>query len=333
MKALRPDLIGHKKDLVKMKFFSIQYFKTRAFALAGLTALTLLGCEKQTDEGYSPSDEILVTIKPLHLIVSAVIGDTAPVPKLLMDTSASPHGFMLRPSDAADIDRADLFFYIDKDFESFLKKAIPRTQKNEVPIAKLTAEKIALYEVRENGGDHDHDHADSGKDYHIWLSPSHAMKIADVAAEKLSVLHPENKTTYERNAKNFREGLEKIDAQIKIELEPVKEKKFLVFHDAFQYFEKAYGLHNAGAVTFDPNESATASRIRQLREQIRKDDIQCIFREPQFSDRVMNTIGEGLNIRTETLDEIGASVTAQAAEGYYEYLLTLAKAYRNCLSR
>ncbi|ANB02468.1 zinc ABC transporter substrate-binding protein ZnuA [Ectothiorhodospira sp. BSL-9] len=179
----------------------------------------------------------------------------------------------------------------------------------------------------EGGHDHSHDHH---VDAHIWLSPDNAAAIVRHVADVMAEADPDNAGRYEENRDRMLSRLEALDDELKSRLAAVSDRPFIVFHDAYQYFEKHYGLTPAGSITVDPSRSPGAQRVRALRERIRESDAICVFTEPQFRPAIVETLTEGTGARVGELDPLGAELPA-GEESYYQLLENLADSLVDCL--
>ncbi|MEZ5691671.1 MAG: metal ABC transporter substrate-binding protein [Rickettsiales bacterium] len=279
--------------------------------------------------------DIVVTIKPLHSLVSAVVGDKAKV-RLLLDESNSPHDFQLKPSQMKLIRGADVIFYVDKNFETFMtdiSRAIPIKVKR---FSVSDDSGLKLLPVRKGGlwdwhlYEHNHEETHKQYDTHVWLSPENGRLIVNYVARELGKLYPKNRAVYEENSKRYIKKINNIDQKIKEEVSSFNDKAFIVSHDAYQYFEKFYGLNGVGAITFEPHELSSPKRIKEIRDKIRKANTKCILREPQFSDRLIGTVVEGMDIKVVEIDPIGADM-AVGEDMYLKLLENIANRLRECL--
>ena len=321
------------------------------------------------------SKSILVTIKPLHSLVSNVLGDTGKA-DLLITGADSPHDFNLKPSQVRNMYHADAIFYIDDDFETFLDRAFDSLPNQVKKVEVAEHADIKLLEYREGGAwdthddhhddhghdnhedehhdehghddhddehhhddehghdDHDDEHDDhmhGEHDLHVWLAPKNAKKIVSYIAKELSELYPENSATYEENAKATIKKLDELDHELHESLHDVEDEPFIVFHDAYQYFEKAYHLNGVGSITLDPEQAPSPNHLSEVREKIQQTKAKCVFREPQFSDRLVKTVTEGTNAKNGTLDPLGANLEPGATQ-YFLLMRNLATSLKNCLN-
>ena len=283
-----------------------------------------------------PEPRVLATIKPLHSLVQSVLGDTARA-ELLLDNTASPHDFQMKPSQIRALHQADIVFYIDADFEQFLQRVLPDLPEatTQIPIAQRA--EIALVPLRGGGDDkddhdddHDHGHDHAAQDYHVWLDPNNAVKMVQTIATSLAQIYPHNAAIYQANARTAIAALNALHSDVQARLAPVKDQPFIVFHDAYGYFERAYGLPTPAVIALDPTIPPSPKRIVQIRENLAQTGARCLFSEPQFSDKVLDVIRADSNARIAVLDPLGAELPSGA--GLYTALLQgLAGALADCL--
>ncbi len=298
---------------------------------------------------------VVVSIAPVHALVAAVMAGVGE-PTLLVKGAASPHTASLRPSDAAALQRADVVFWIGEDLEVFLTKPLAALPERAEVVALASAPGVRLLAARE-GGDwgeqghggeheheaaHEHEHADrhggaghgagEAADMHIWLDPENAKAMATAAAAALAKADPEHAETYDANAEALHQRLDALDGELRGQLAPVVDKPYIVFHDAYQYFENRYGLSPAGAITFSPERAPGARTLSEIRERIKTSGAVCVFREPQFEPDLVKTVVAGSFARVGVLDPIGAEI-APGPDAYPILLTRLASSLRDCLGR
>ena len=281
------------------------------------------------------SSEIVVSIKPLHSLVSAVTEGSNSV-SLVIDSSMTPHNFALKPSHAKLLNNAKVLFYIDDEFESGLKKTVKGLPKSVKVIRVSKMKKLRLLSTRaddnweEDGHDH-HDHGHSSNDLHFWLDPNNAIEIVKSITQELSAIYPENINIYKKNAKNIIKEIKTTDLLIKSMLEPVRNKPYIVFHDAYQYFEKAYSLKSVGSILVDPELPASAKRIIKIRSKIKSLNAYCVFKEPQFRAKIVKTVIDGTTTKIGILDPLGADIKS-GPDMYTSLLKNIAENLNACLN-
>ncbi len=297
-----------------------------------LSCLSLLALSAQAQV------QILTSIKPLQLIAAA-IQDGQGEPQVLLPPGASPHYFVLRPSDAKRLDNADLFYWIGPDLENFLPRLLK--QRSQPSVAAQDLPDLHLqYFAEAHAHDHDHGHALIEHDHahqpgtvdaHLWLDPHNAELIAQRISADLSALDPENAAHYAANLQAFSQALQEVDGQLKVELAPLKEQPFFVFHEAFNYFEQAYGLAHTGVFAVSSEVQPGAKHVQQMRTRLQQAGAACVFSEPPLQPRLAQTLAAGLPVKLAELDALGVDIPV-SAQGYTQLLRNLGAQFSACLS-
>ncbi|MDV3441373.1 zinc ABC transporter substrate-binding protein, partial [Pseudomonas otitidis] len=182
----------------------------------------------------------------------------------------------------------------------------------------------------EDAHEHDHDHRPGSLDAHLWLLPANARVIAARMAADLSAADPANAARYQANLKAFGERLDQLDVRLKARMAAVSGKPFFVFHEAFDYFESAYGLRHAGVFSVAAEVQPGARHVAAMRERLRAAGPSCVFSEPPVRPRLAETLTQGLPVRLAELDALGMQVPV-AAGGYERLLDDLAQGLAGCL--
>ncbi len=290
--------------------------------------------------------QVVATTKPLHSLVASVMAGVGE-PVLLVKGAASAHTYSLRPSDARALGAADVVFWTGHGMELFLDGALETLAPDAAIVALAETEGLELLPIREGGAfephvhgieaghdhDHDHDHAHGHDeaDMHYWLDPDNAALMVGQIAQTLADADPQNAAAYRENAAAEAARLTALTADLETILAPARGRSFVVFHDAYQYFEQRFGLTVAGTITVSPDVPPGAQRIADLRERVQDDDVACIFAEPQFEPAVVRTIAEGTGVRVATLDPEGAGLE-EGATLYDQLLRGLATAIADCVA-
>jgi zinc transport system substrate-binding protein len=285
---------------------------------------------------------VVVTIKPLHALVAQVMAG-AGTPQLLVKGTASAHTYALKPSDAAKLNQADIFFRMSEVMEPFtakVAKSLPKRVQvvtlQETPALELLSRRTGATFEDEHDDDHDHDHGHGHKhegdamDGHAWLDPVNAKLMADRIAEVLSAKEPAKASVYRANAEALKTKLDELNAEIARDVAPLADRPFVVFHDALQYFERRYGLKAVGSIAMSPEVAPSAKRLSTLRKRVASLGAVCVFAEPQFDTRLGNNLAEGTSARTGTIDPEGSKIEA-GPDLYFTLLRNLAKDLRACL--
>ncbi|BEL85485.1 High-affinity zinc uptake system protein znuA precursor [Serratia marcescens] len=289
----------------------------------------------------SASAAVVTTIRPLGFIASAIADGVTPTEVLLPD-GASPHDFALRPSDIQRLRSADLVLWVGPDMEAFLTKAlVPISATRKLAISELPAVKPLLMKGEEdddhdhageahNHADDDHGHHHGEYNMHVWLSPEVAKVTAIAIHDRLLELMPQNKDKLDANLRQFENLLTQTDKNVGNMLTPVQGKGYFVFHDAYGYFEKHYGLSPLGHFTVNPEIQPGAQRLHQIRTQLVEQKAVCVFAEPQFRPAVINAVAKGTTVRSGTLDPLGIGI-ALGKDSYGKFLTQLSSQYVSCL--
>ena len=309
--------------------------------------------------------KVVASIKPIHSLASYLM-DGVSEPGLIVDGYASPHSFAMKPSHAKMLQEADLIFWVGEDMESFLEKPLKSIAKKAEKIElmeikglnKLKFRERNIFDGHDNHGhddghkdddhddhakkedDHGHDdehkedghddyegHAHGEYDPHIWLDPSNAKVILKEMAEHLIEKDQKNTSIYKSNLKKALKELDKLTKDVKSDLN--KEFKSIVFHDAYQYFEKRFNVNILGAFTVNTDVMPGAEQLAEIREIIEHDKVSCVFSEPQFNPDIINAVAKDMNISTGVLDPLGATLDP-GKDLYFDLISNMSKSFNGC---
>lgn len=285
---------------------------------------------------------VVASLKPVGFIAAAIADGVTPVDVLLPD-GASEHDYSLRPSDAKRLKNADLVVWVGPEMEAFMAKSAAElpAQKNlsMVNIDGVTPllisggededEHTAEKSEEQEADAHHHHHGEFNM--HLWLSPEIARKTAVAIHGKLLELMPQDKAKLDANLQQFEVALADTDKRVSAQLAPVRNKGYFVFHDAYTYFEKQYGLSPTGHFTVNPEIQPGAQRLHQIRTQLVEQKAVCVFAEPQFRPAVIDAVARGTQVRKGTLDPLGTDISL-AKDSYVKFLSQLSSQYESCLN-
>lgn len=328
---------------------------SRLLSAAPLATLFLAGT------ALADVPHVAVDIAPVHSLVSRVMQEVG-TPDLIVPPGASPHEYTLRPSDARALQEADLVFWMGEDLTPWLAGALTTLAGDAAVTALLEADETTLLEFREgalfeahhhgedthgatdghdgaeeedhaDGHDHDddHHHDHHGHDPHAWLSPANAAAWLSLIAAQLSAADPEHGAAYAANAADARAELAGLAEEVNALLDPVRGGRFIVFHDAYQYFETAFDMPAAGAISLSDATAPSPARIAEIQARVSELGIDCVLSEPQFSQGLIATVLDGTSAATAVIDPLGSDL--EPGPGLYpEMMRNLASALADCLS-
>jgi zinc transport system substrate-binding protein len=302
--------------------------RLRQFVLAtALVAVPAMARAEVTD--------VVVTIKPIHSLVAQVMQGVG-VPVLLVDGAASPHSFSLRPSQVRAIPTAGMFIRVSERLEPFTGKIV-RALPDDVQLVTLVdVPGIKLLSRREDGTFDDHVHApgdshDTVKDSHLWLDPDNAKVIGNYLAGVLSARYPEHAERFKANAERLSSEVDALTGELEAATNPLRDRPFVVFHDAYQYFDARFRLDAVGSITVSPEVQPSAKRLTELRRKIRSLKAVCVFAEPYFQPALVAAVIEETDARAGTLDPEGLSLEP-GPRLYFQLMRNLAASLKSCLA-
>ena len=283
---------------------------------------TLLGSSAIADV-----PNVSVDIAPLHSLVASVMNGVG-VPSLIIPPGSSPHDHQLRPSEAKAMQDANIVFWMGEELTPWMENAVKTLSSNASVTTFLENDKTSLLEFREGALFEAHDHEDEqhddehdehddeehdeqghgSHDPHAWLSPNNAKAWLDVIAAQLSSYDTENAGVYFTNAASAKSEIEMMIAEINLALDPIRGRKFIVFHDAYQYFENDFDFQASGAISIGDASDPSPARIAKIQKRIRDEEINCVLAEPQFKANLVQTVMEGSQANTNVIDPLGAGL-------------------------
>jgi zinc transport system substrate-binding protein len=265
-------------------------------------------------------------------------------PDLIVQAGASPHGYTLRPSEAKALQDAQMVFWMGESLSPWMEGALDTLSSDATIITLLERDETILMEFREGALFEEHDHDDHGDekhddhgdhedhgshDPHAWLSPDNARIWLNLIASQLSIVDPENAGTYFANAAAARSEIEALKTEVNSLLEPVRGKKFIVFHDAYQYFEKAFDLSASGAISLGDASKPSPARIAEIQGRIQEESIDCVLSEPQFNKGLVATVMAGSKAKTSVIDPLGVGLKP-GPDLYSELIRNMTKTLVDC---
>lgn len=302
---------------------------------------------------YAQAPKVAVDIAPLHSLVAQVMDGVAE-PELLIRPEVSPHEYHLRPSDAKALSEADVVFWIGEGLTPWLEKPLSSLAGSANKVEMMEVKGTTLYDFREGATfeshhhhdeehhddnahhQHDDDHQDhkeeghhaheqqhghhQGHDPHVWLDPKNAEVWVNVIAETLAQTDSQNEQVYKDNARATISRLHQLSDHIEQQAKELNGIKFIVFHDAYQYFEQRFSLSASGAISVSDASKPSPARISEIRDTVKELGVTCVFTEPQYNPQMVNSVFENSTVKTiGTMDPLGANIAI--GKGHYNAVL------------
>ncbi|MEZ8142217.1 zinc ABC transporter substrate-binding protein [Enterovibrio norvegicus FF-162] len=279
---------------------------------------------------YASQPSIVTTIKPLGLIAHDIAGDLATVDVLLPD-NASPHDYALKPSDIRKLRSADLVVWVGPEVELFLEKVLSG-QPNTLRLTTYEGMPVRHYGEDSHEKHDDHGHRHDGIDGHIWLGPDQSKVIAKAIKNALSQRDPAHAADYQANYDKFLAEVTQAQTSIAKSLDASSSKGYFLFHDAYGYFESAFGLKPTGHLTINPDRKPGARTLVSIRSALMEDQAQCVFSEPQFNPGLVKSVVKGTQAKVVLLDPMAQDMSL-ADNHYVDFLNALGNSYADCFSQ
>ncbi len=299
--------------------------------------------------------DVVVSIKPIHSLVASIMQGVGE-PALIVEGAASPHTYSMKPSNAAALQEASVVFWVGHGLEAFLEKPLESlgtgariVELDDAPgLEKLKFREGGAFEAHDDGDEHEaasteahegsheaegeeHHHEEGEFDMHLWLDPHNAKAMAANIEKTLAEVDPANAGAYKANLDSLNARIDALDTKLAETVAPIKDKPFIVFHDAYQYFEKRYGVKVAGSITVSPETLPGAERISQIHQKIGELGATCVFAEPQFEPKLVTVVLEGTNAKSGTLDPEAATLEA-GPDLYFQLMESIGTSLKTCLS-
>ncbi len=282
--------------------------------------------------------QVTTDIPVTHSLVTRVMAGIG-TPDLIVNRGASPHDYSLRPSNAASLEAADLVFWISSELTPWLEGALKTLAADAKVIELMDAKgstvlpfrEGATFETHSHRHKHDEDeHATVNVDPHGWLDPYNGKTWLDVIATELSKIDPENTDIYFDNVSQGKTDIDAVISEIDATLAPFRGTNFIVYHDAYQYFERRFDVLAAGSISMGDVSDPSPARIAEIHQTVEELDMTCVFSEPQFNPELVATVVDGTKARARVIDPLGTRLTL-GADFYLNLLRNIAQTMASCL--
>jgi zinc transport system substrate-binding protein len=286
--------------------------------------------------------KVIASIMPVHSIVANVMGEVG-TPNLLLSGKNSEHAASLSPEQITNLGNADIVFMIGGGLEHKLGQISGTEAVNGKKFVMLVdAPNVKALKIRQGGAfetDDDEELPDkSDPQYgfalkynpHVWLDPENAKAMTKAVAAELGEADPEHAKTYEANATAYLASLDQLETKITGATKSIQGKPFIVFHDAYPYFESRFGLNAVGSISDASAANPSAKRLDEIKTKLEQTKAACVFREPQFDTKYVNVVLEDSNAKQGVLDAMGYDLTP-GPNAYAEILRNIATSAKACL--
>ena len=310
----------------------IREFLMRSFLASVFAVLCILSAQVRAES----LPIVATSVKPVSMVVKAIAGDKVKIEQIVSN-SASPHDFALRPSDIKKLLKADLVVWVGESLEPFLEKPIANSQHAKSAIEwMLLVEGEADHDEEPQGhqvkvsSSHQHgDHHHEGLDPHLWLDLENAIILARSVTQRLSDMKPTLASYFQHNLNLFEQTLKQTDKDNRSLLAEVGKFNYVVFHDAYGYFESHYGLKHLANISLSPERKPGAKKIVSIRKLMKEHKVACIFSEVQFNPAIVNALVEGTQVKAIELDPLGTNIELNA-EAYPVFLKQMSHQFSQC---
>ncbi len=261
---------------------------------------------------------IVTTIRPLQLIAEAVIqghGSTASI----IDPQQSPHHFSMSPSDRVALAQADIAIWVGPAFETYLTDFFAQTNLSEKSLTLIDIPGLRLHTI-----------AEDQIDAHLWLDSSNAVRIAQAISTRVAALDPQNEVAYRDNLSRFEAGVDALNSELLQKFSRQPKAEYAVYHNAYQYFEKQFGLRHALFILQDPEQPPGIHEIIQLRQDFQNRAPSCLLSQTDASAELVNTVLNGHQLQSISIDLLASRVRADQ-DGYLQFMKNLADDFAACL--
>ena len=297
--------------------------------------------------------KVAVDIAPVHSLVARVM-DGVGTPDLIIQPGVSPHSNTLKPSAAEALSLADVVFWIGEGLTPWLESPLTvlASSADKVELLEVPGTTIhdyregATFESHEHHDDehhddegehkqqhaeeehhaenreehHDDEHEHGEHDPHAWLDPENAKTWLQVISAELSRLDAANASIYQRNAETAITELDTLITSIREQANSLNDIKFIVFHDAYQYFEQRFGLIASGAISMGDASDPSPARVKKIQDTVSELGISCVFTEPQYNPEMVQAVFENTQVTTiGVMDPLGADI--DTGKAHYPMLL------------
>ena len=298
---------------IARSLFSIMRLSTSLILIISLS-ISLVGVERSYGEV-----SVTVSIRPLLLIAQAIVEDRGTVHSIV-DSQGSPHNYSITPADRINLQQADLLLRVSPEFEIFLADIFASQSRSKPLITAASISGISLHNLD-----------DGSADLHLWLNTENAISIAQQLAISLIELDPGNGKEYQEALKQFESDIVVLNRSLQNRFSQYQQPDYLLYHDAYQYFERQFGLPGGLPLVHDPEVQPSMRDLLELRKKLQVRSPSCILLETDSDEELVNTALENQAIKSEVVDLFGYEID-EGIRGYRRLILSVANSFTNCFN-
>ncbi|MDP6652419.1 MAG: zinc ABC transporter substrate-binding protein [Gammaproteobacteria bacterium] len=272
--------------------------------------------------GHAAADvDVATTVRPLQFIIEAIVGNSGTVTAVI-DQNDSPHQYTVSPSDRTSLAQADLLVWIGPDLEVFLADVFSRRAERGEVLNVSTI--VGLQLITSNNNQ---------LDPHLWLDSGNAVLIAEAFTDRASNLDPANALSYRENFTRFASEIAALRNSIDAMFSAPVNSNYLVYHDAYQYFESQFGIRHGLVLLDNPEIQPSMRQVLALRSSIQELQPNCLLMEADSSRSLVSTLLEGRVVQMETIDLLGNRLSGSIAkvDRYAQLLSNVAEGIASCV--
>ena len=260
---------------------------------------------------------IATTVRPLQLIAESIVGESGTVTSIV-GRQDSPHQFVLTPSDRLAIASADLLIWIGPELEVYLADFLNDESRSGSIITVLENPALTIHKINDE------------IDAHFWLNSDNGIALAKEIKDRLIEIDQAQAAQYQSRFESFVAEIETTNRDL-TERFSTSHNNYLVYHNAYQYFERQFGLQHSVALLADPETQPGIQHILRTRELVENSMPNCLLVEPESSMELVTTLTDGMDIRTVSVDHLGYDVLP-SDNPYRQLLLQVAESFESCIN-
>lgn len=269
------------------------YLKVMLVALFCVIMFSACGNTKQTSNSDSIKKfKIVTSFYPMYISTINVAKDISGVEVVNMAEAQTGclHDYSLTPADIKTLENADVFVINGADMEAFMDKVT-----GQMTNLKIVEASKGIELIDGEGGE---------KNPHVWVSITNAIRQVKNIGEQLAAVNPKNADKYKKNTEEYVEKLEAQSAKMHKEIDGIKNRDIITFHEAFPYFAKEFNLNIVDVIEREPGSEPSAGDYADIIGKVKSTGVKALFAEPQYSPKAAESIASQTGAKVYTLDPV-----------------------------